>query len=80
VTSPIKINSGGASGAPVTITGVDSFGNPMDVQIIGTRAPVYSPDAAAGSEVFRLLSGADHLQFQHMDFTDGGERSVPCWR
>lgn len=72
-TGPVLISSGGADGAPVTIKGVDSSGNAMDVQISGTRAPTYTPwMAATGNEVFTLIGGADHLVFEGFDFSNVG--------
>ncbi|MBV9528412.1 calcium-binding protein [Sphingomonas sp.] len=69
-TGTLQLSSGGADGAPVTIEGVDSLGNPMDVQIHGTR-PAYTPGMTErGNQVFALGSGADNLVFQNMDFHD----------
>jgi serralysin len=70
-TQPIVISSGGTDGAPVLIKGVDSSGNPMDVQITGTRAPVYTPGMTEkGNDVFVLVSGADNLAFEGFDFSN----------
>ncbi len=63
VTQQIAITSGGAAGAPVTIRGVDSGGNPMAASIVGTRPSPWKPGLSDGVELFRLLSGADHLNF-----------------
>ena len=63
VTQQIAITSGGAAGAPVTIRGVDSSGNPMAASIVGTRPSPWKPGLSDGVELFRLLSGADHLNF-----------------
>jgi serralysin len=66
----LQLSSGGADGAPVTIEGVDSFGNPMDAQIHGTR-PAYTPGMTTkGNGVFLLTSGADNLVFDGIDFHD----------
>jgi Ca2+-binding RTX toxin-like protein len=68
-TTAVQISGGGTDGAPVTIMGVDSFGNPMDAQIYGTRAPVYVPQMTQkGNDVFVLASGADNLLFDGIDF------------
>ncbi|WP_036294497.1 Calx-beta domain-containing protein [Methylosinus sp. PW1] len=64
----VSITHGGDAGNPVTIKGVDSSGNPMNVQFTGTRSPDYSPTGAVGNELFRLLGGADHLVFENMSF------------
>jgi Ca2+-binding RTX toxin-like protein len=72
VSGQITIKSGGA-GAPVTIRGVDANGNTKLAQINGTRAADWTTGKAAGSEVFRLLSGADHLKFEDMAFSNIGD-------
>ena len=72
-TAPLMISHGGIDGAPITIKGVDSFGSPMDVQILGTRAPIYVPKMLdIGNEVFTLTSGADNLVFDGFDFANTG--------
>jgi Ca2+-binding RTX toxin-like protein len=68
----ITIKSGGSTGAPVTIRGVDASGNTKLAQINGTRAVDWTTGKPEGSEVFRLLSGADHLKFQNMTFKNIG--------
>ena len=69
----MEISCGGQDGAPVTIKGVDSFGNAMDVQISGTRAPTYTPGMTEkGNAVFALASGADNLVFDGFDFHNVG--------
>ncbi|WP_052134768.1 cadherin domain-containing protein [Sphingomonas sp. 37zxx] len=69
---PLSIVTGGELGAPVVIRGVDSSGNPARAEIVGSRADPWSPGAENGEEVFRLLSGADHLQFNDLSFADIG--------
>ncbi|HEX6121442.1 MAG TPA: calcium-binding protein [Dongiaceae bacterium] len=66
VTQQIAIMAGGAAGAPVTIRGVDSGGNPMAASIVGTRPSPWKPGLSDGVELFRLLSGADHLSFSDL--------------
>lgn len=63
VTRQITIAAGGAPGAPVTIRGTDHGGQPMAATIIGTRAANWKPGLEQGNELFRLVSGADHLKF-----------------
>lgn len=63
VTKQIAIAAGGAAGAPITIRGVDSDGDPMKATIVGTRAADWKPGKEQGTELFRLLDGADHLKF-----------------
>jgi Ca2+-binding RTX toxin-like protein len=68
VSGSVNIDSGGTDVAPVTIMGVDSAGNPMDVQIYGTR-PAFSPNMADdGNIIFKLLDGANNLTFENIDF------------
>ena len=69
----ITIKSGGSAGAPVTIRGVDANGNTKLAQMDGTRAADWTTGKAVGSEVFRLLSGADHLKFKDMAFSNVGD-------
>src|SRR5262245_52709168 len=71
-TGQISITRGGTDGHPVTIMGVDGAGHPMKAEIIGTRAEVVTPTSAAGSEVFRLLGGADNLSFEYLNFVNQG--------
>ena len=61
LTKQITIAAGGEAGAPVTIRGVSSSGQSMSATFIGTRATAWKPGLAEGVELFRLLSGADHL-------------------
>lgn len=68
VNRSINLNHGGSDGAPITIKGVDVNGNAMDATFVGSRAAVYSPTAAQGSEVFRINNGADNLTLENMTF------------
>jgi hypothetical protein len=52
--------------------GVDSFGQPMNATIVGTRADPYRPDGPPGPAVFRLGRGANHLRFQYLSFRNQG--------
>jgi len=72
VTGQTTIRTGGEAGAPVTIRGVDATGKSMNAQFVGTRATDWSTGKPEGSEVFRLLAGADHLKFQNMAFENIG--------
>jgi hypothetical protein len=69
---PVALSRGGAPQYPITFMGVDGAGNPTKAVIVGTRTEPYSPSAAPGSEVFRLLRGADHLRFMHLTFRNQG--------
>jgi hypothetical protein len=66
VSGILGITRGGAEGAPVTIRGVDSFGNTMDAHIVGTRPADWKAGDAAGNELFKLGTGADHLAFENL--------------
>src|SRR5215510_14506088 len=55
VTNEITLSAGGASGAPVTIHGVSSSGAAMSATFTGTRAASWTPGAAQGEELFRLI-------------------------
>lgn len=68
----ITINKGGAEGAPVTIRGIDSAGESMAAEISGSRAVDWEPGDAAGSELFRLLGGADNLTFADLSISNVG--------
>jgi Ca2+-binding RTX toxin-like protein len=72
VTGQTTIRAGGETGAPVTIRGVDAIGNNMNAQFFGTRATDWTTGKSEGTEVFRLLAGADHLKFQNMAFENIG--------
>ncbi|MEO8175568.1 MAG: M10 family metallopeptidase C-terminal domain-containing protein [Sphingomicrobium sp.] len=67
-TSMISLTAGGLPGAPVTLMGVDSSGHPVDIQIYGTRPPYSAATAGVGTNVIRLLDGANNLTFQGFDF------------
>lgn len=69
---PPSITTGGTEGHPVTVQGMDSFGNVMKAAFEGSRAEPFNPKGAVGEEVFRLLDGADNLSFKDMSFTNIG--------
>src|SRR5690349_15901410 len=62
----LTITAGGAEGAPVTIRGIDSQGNPMAAEILGSRSPSWTLGMSEGNELFRLLSGANNLVFEDL--------------
>ena len=70
ITKSINLSHGGSGAADIVIKGVSSSGADMDATFVSTRADRYSPRAAAGEEVFRLLEGANHLRFENMAFED----------
>jgi hypothetical protein len=72
LSDPINITHGGTSSAPITIKGVDSAGNEMNIEIFGTRAPDWTGGMAVGNEVFKLLAGANNLVFENMTFNNVG--------
>jgi Ca2+-binding RTX toxin-like protein len=66
VSNEIAIDAGGDAGAPVTIRGTNSSGQAMAASFVGTRAASWKPGLAEGDELFRLMSGADHLKFSDL--------------
>lgn len=72
MTKQISIAAGGASGAPITIRGVSSSGQAMKATIVGTRAADWQPGMAQGTELFRMLSGANHLNFSDLTTNNFG--------
>ena len=68
----IAITAGGAAGAPVTIRGIESDGNSMPAEIVGSRAEDWTSGLPQGSELFRLSSGADNLSFQDLAIRNVG--------
>jgi hypothetical protein len=72
VSRQITVRTGGTDGLPVTVAGVDHAGKPAKAEIVGTRSNPWSLNGNAGSEVFRLASGANHLRFEQILFRDQG--------
>jgi serralysin len=68
--NPLILSSGGTAAAAITIKGVDSNGNAMDAQFIGTRAQIGSSGTAEGQDAFRLMNGASNLNFENLIFKD----------
>jgi serralysin len=62
----LSISKGGTDGAPVTVRGIDSSGNPMAAEIVGSRSPSWTYGMSEGNELFRLLSGANNLVFEDL--------------
>jgi hypothetical protein len=72
ISRQIIVRAGGTDGMPVTIAGVDSAGRPAKAEIVGTRVDPWKLEGNAGSEVFRLSTGADHLRFEQLLFRNQG--------
>nr|WP_298682811.1 cadherin domain-containing protein [uncultured Dongia sp.] len=68
----ITLTSGGTADAPVTIRGIDSAGNSMAADISGTRPENWTVGQSEGSELFRLLDGADNLHFEDLSIRNVG--------
>jgi len=68
----LSIYSGGTAGAPVTIRGIDSSGNSMAAEIAGSRPANWTAGMSEGSELFRLLSGANNLVFEDLSVKNVG--------
>ncbi|MDB5433562.1 MAG: hypothetical protein JWP35_4678 [Caulobacter sp.] len=66
------ITHGGVAGSPVTICGVNADLTPAHADIVGNRASPWSAGAAAGVNAFMLMTGADHLVFTSIKFTNQG--------
>ncbi|UVO49029.1 hypothetical protein M0208_00245 [Sphingomonas sp. SUN019] len=71
-TNIIPVGAGGTAGQPVTIRGVDRLGNPMAAEFTGTRAADWHAGDAAGNELFKLGTGANHLVFQDIAVSNVG--------
>ena len=72
IAGTIPVSHGGADGLPVTIRGIDHLGNAMAAQFSGTRPVDWHAGDAAGNELFKLGSGANHLAFQDIDISNVG--------
>jgi parallel beta-helix repeat protein len=73
LTGSITISHGGSDSAPVTIQGVSSTGAAMDITINGTRDPNWTATStAAGNTIFKLVAGANNLDFENMHFNNVG--------
>jgi hypothetical protein len=72
VTDKVTISTGGATGAPVVLRGVDGNGQPAKAVLHGTRATPYDPKGASGGDIFMFRHGAAHLAFRDLDFQDVG--------
>src|SRR5262245_7187540 len=68
----LSITAGGTDGAPVTIRGIDSSGNPMAAEFAGSRPENWTAGMSNGSELFRLLSGANNLVFEDLNVKNVG--------
>lgn len=68
----IIVGGSGADGHPVVVRGIDSAGDTMRANIVGTRPDLFDPDGFVGEQVFRLVNGADNLTFKDMSFTNIG--------
>ena len=68
----VSIKAGGTVDAPITIRGVDANGDAMRAEFTGTRSADWTAGGTAGSEAFRLLSGADNLTFHDLSFSNVG--------
>ena len=72
IAGTIGVSHGGADGLPVTIRGIDHLGNAMAAQFSGTRPADWHAGDAAGNELFKMGSGANHLTFQDIDVSNVG--------
>jgi hypothetical protein len=71
--SPIVIDAGGSSDAPVLIRGIAPDGSDRKApRFMGTRTAPYDPNGKPGTEVFKLAAGADNLTFENLEFVNQG--------
>ena len=69
----IRVDSGSLTDTPIYIRGVASeLGGDSTPLIVGDRAENWTSGQANGSEVFRLLEGANNLHFSDIDFENVG--------
>ena len=67
------ISHGSTGTAPIYIRGVAAAQGGNETPLfIGDRAPNWTPGQSNGSEVFRLLAGANHLHFSGLNFENIG--------
>jgi hypothetical protein len=71
--SAIVINAGGDVSNPVVVRGVAADGSSnARPTFVGTRTAPYRPNGKPGTELFRLLAGADNLEFDNLEFVNQG--------
>lgn len=69
----VVIDSGSSALDDIYIRGVASKAGGNDTPVIlSDRAENWAPGETNGSDVFRLLNGADHLHFSNLDFRNVG--------
>lgn len=72
-TETVEITAGGDASTPVTVRGVAADGSGSATpRLVGDRSDPYRPDGEPGSELFKLLGGADHLHFTNLAFANQG--------
>lgn len=72
-TKPISIRHGGAPGVPVTVRGVAADGTSSATPLlVGSRTSPWVTGGNTGTDVIRLLAGADHLRFSNLAFANQG--------
>jgi hypothetical protein len=72
-TGGISITAGGSVSGPVIVRGVAGDGSSSArPTFVGTRTAPYRPNGNPGTELFKLLDGADNLEFRNMAFVDQG--------
>lgn len=70
---PIQLKHGGTADQPIVIRGVNVDGTDSATPLlVGDRATNWEPGLCDGQEVFRLLQGADHLEFANLNFKNVG--------
>ena len=68
-----SITAGGSASKPVIVRGVAADGsNRARPTLVGTRTAPYRPNGNPGTELFKLLDGADNLEFRNLAFVNQG--------
>ena len=69
----ISIAAGGSKAAPVIVRGVAADGSSRArPTFVGTRTSPYRRNGNPGTELFKLLAGADNLEFRNLGFRNQG--------
>jgi hypothetical protein len=72
-TGGILLNAGGSASEPVVVRGVAANGSDRATPtFVGTRTAPYQPNGNPGTELFKLMAGADNLTFHNLAFKNQG--------
>ena len=76
----LSISKGGTEGAPVTIRGIDSSGDPMAAEIVGSRSSTWTYGMSEGNELFRAAVRRQQPGVRGPLHQLLRQRRVPCRR